>query len=183
MSPNPNKARLNSRQDHSVMLWSAVESGCFSVFNAKHFHLSIQMAIVYRPRWALPLIDTCNSRSTHTVTSCSILPLDCQEAIEFFFPQNVSCFWVSRLFYSQLRGWGFYRLPTLGFPCLRSTWMPLLREKTQWALTDKSWKGSVLFCVTFSVGCRTKLYCLTKQSSSSQTLWKTDRLRCFFSYF
>lgn len=115
-------------------------------------------------------LNTCSDKLQHPATEWSRTTL-----IFFFFhfSRNVLYLLVSRLFYLRLRGWCFYRLPTWGFPCLKSTWVPLLREKSQWALTDKSWKESVLLLVSAA---RQNSTVLTKQSCNSQMLWQTDSL-------
>lgn len=145
------------------------------------FDSSIQMAphILSGAGRALPFIDPCSSHSTHAVASCSILPLDGQEPLRFFLQECFVCISLPPVSLAAKRSM-LSQAANSGISLLKNTWMPLQRGKTQGALTDKSWKRSALFCFTFSVDCEAKLYCLTKQSCSSQMLWQTDGLLLFF---
>lgn len=82
----------------TVNFWSPVKSVCsLHEFHLKQSHFSMQkaiffffyrcfLAVCFLAGWALlsTFVDTCNSRATHIVTSCSIPPPDCQEALWLF---------------------------------------------------------------------------------------------------
>lgn len=71
----------------TVIFWSPVKNVCsLHEFHLKQSHFSMQIAkfflqMLFSSGWALHFIDTCNSHTTHIVTSCSIPPPDCQEAL------------------------------------------------------------------------------------------------------